>query len=114
MDSESVIRALGALAHERRLEVFRQLVQAGPEGVAAGVLADRMGVPPSSLSFHLTQLDYAGLVSQRREGRSILYAANYAAMDRVLGYLTDNCCAGARIVMGDCCPLPETARKVPA
>jgi len=95
MDASQVIRALGALAQEHRLAVFRHLVQAGPDGVAAGVLAEAVGVAASSMSFHLAQLTHAGLISQRRQGRSIIYAADYAAMNGLMGYLTENCCGGA-------------------
>lgn len=94
MQSDQVITALGALAQEHRLAVFRLLVQAGPGGLAAGALAETIGISPSAMSFHLTQLCHAGLIAQRREGRSIIYSANYEAMTALLGYLTDNCCAG--------------------
>jgi ArsR family transcriptional regulator, arsenate/arsenite/antimonite-responsive transcriptional repressor len=91
----SAIGALGALAQEHRLEVFRQLVQAGEAGMAAGAIAERLGVPNSSLSFHLAQLRNAGLILQERQHRSLIYRANYSAMNDLLGYLTENCCAGA-------------------
>ena len=94
MDPDRVIRSLSALAQEHRLAAFRLLVQAGEEGVAAGVLADKLDVPPSSMSFHLAQLANAGLVTQRRESRSIIYSADYAAMNGLMGYLTENCCGG--------------------
>ncbi len=94
MDTARAIRALGALAQEHRLEAFRLLVQAGPEGLAAGALAGRLGVAPSSMSFHLAQLAHAGLVAQQRHGRSIVYRADYPAMDALIGYLTENCCGG--------------------
>jgi ArsR family transcriptional regulator, arsenate/arsenite/antimonite-responsive transcriptional repressor len=94
MQPEQVISALGALAQEHRLAVFRVLVQAGEQGLAAGTLAESIGVSPSSMSFHLAQLSHAGLIVQRRAGRSIIYSANYAAMTALLGYLTENCCAG--------------------
>ena len=94
MSAEIVIRALGALAQEHRLAAFRLLVQAGAGGMAAGAIAERLGVPASSMSFHLAQLGYAGLVSQRRESRSIIYAADYAAMNGLMGYLMENCRAG--------------------
>lgn len=94
MQSEAVVRSLGALAQEHRLAVYRLLVQAGPEGMAAGTLADALGIPASSLSFHLAQLSNAGLVTQRRVSRSIIYAADYAAMNGLLSFLTENCCAG--------------------
>ena len=95
MQADHTIRALGALAQEHRLAAFRLLVEAGPGGLAAGVLAQQLGVPPSSMSFHLAQLSNAGLVSQRRESRSLIYSADIAAMNALLGYLTENCCAGA-------------------
>ncbi len=94
MQPDQVIAALGALAQEHRLAVFRVLVQAGEQGVAAGALAETIGVSPSVMSFHLAQLSHAGLIAQRREGRSIIYSANYDAMTELLGYLTENCCAG--------------------
>lgn len=94
MQADLVIRALGALAQEHRLAAFRLLVQAGAEGIPAGALAERIGVPPSSMSFHLAQLANAGLVTQRRESRSIIYAADYAAMNGLMAYLTENCCGG--------------------
>ena len=94
MSPDIIIRALAALAQEHRLAAFRLLVQAGTPGIPAGVLAERIGVPPSSMSFHLAQLTHAGLVTQRRESRSIIYSADFAAMNAVMGYLTDNCCGG--------------------
>lgn len=94
MQPDLVIRALGALAQEHRLAAFRLLVQAGSDGIAAGVLAERIGVPASSMSFHLAQLANAGLVTQRRESRSVFYAADYAAMNALMAYLTENCCGG--------------------
>lgn len=99
MQASFVIRALGALAQEHRLAAFRLLVQAGAEGIPAGIVAERLGIPPSSMSFHLAQLANAGLVTQRRESRSIIYSADYAAMNGLMGYLTENCCAGDA---GDC------------
>ncbi len=94
MDNPQVIRALGALAQEHRLAAWRLLVQAGPEGMPAGSLADRVGVAASSMSFHLAQLANAGLVTQRRQGRSIIYAADYAAMNALMAFMTENCCGG--------------------
>ena len=116
MEADRVIRALGALAQEHRLAVYRLLVQAGEGGVAAGVLAERLGVPASSMSFHLAQLANAGLVSQRRESRSIIYSADYAAMNRLMGYLTENCCGGdmsacAPTACGDICESEQSAKK---
>lgn len=95
MQTDAVVRSLGALAQEHRLKAYRLLVQAGPDGMAAGSLADALAIPASSLSFHLAQLSNAGLVTQRRVSRSIIYAADYAAMNGLLSFLTENCCAGA-------------------
>ena len=92
MEPDLVIRALGALAQQHRLAAFRLLVQAGPGGLAAGALAEALAVPPSSMSFHLAQLTNAGLILQRRQSRSIIYAADYAVMGDLMGYLTENCC----------------------
>jgi DNA-binding transcriptional ArsR family regulator len=94
MEKSNAVAALGALAQESRLDVFRLLVQAGPEGLPPRVMGERLGLPPATLSFHLTQLRHAGLVTFRREGRSLLYMAEYAAMDDLLSYLTENCCKG--------------------
>lgn len=95
MKSDDAIAALSALAHDHRLAVFRLLVRCGQDGMAAGAIARTLDLPNSSLSFHLAQLQQAGLVSQRRDGRSLIYAADYAAMDRLMGFLTENCCEGA-------------------
>jgi len=95
MQAETVISALGALAQEHRLAAFRLLVVAGPDGMAAGAIAEQLGLPASSMSFHLAQLVHAGLATQRRQSRSIIYAADFDAMRGVMGYLTDNCCGGA-------------------
>tara|TARA_R110000782_G_scaffold117364_4_gene207798 strand:- start:117835 stop:118173 length:339 start_codon:yes stop_codon:yes gene_type:complete len=110
MQADRVIRALSALAQEHRLAAFRLLVQAGEQGVAAGVLAEKLDVPPSSMSFHLAQLANAGLVTQRRESRSIIYAADYAAMNGLMSYLTENCCGGVSC-SGDTACLPSQTRK---
>lgn len=103
MKADAAIRALGALAQEHRLAAFRLLVQAGPDGLAAGVLAQALKVPPSSMSFHLAQLSNAGLISQRRQSRSIIYAADYTAMSNLMGYLTENCCNGAACISEAAC-----------
>ena len=106
MKAEVAVGALGALAQEHRLELFRLLVQAGEPGMAAGAIADALGIPNSSLSFHLAQLQAAELIVRRREGRSLIYSADYAAMDRLVAYLTENCCGGA-----DCSPAALQARQ---
>ena len=85
---------MNALAQESRLDVFRLLVQAGPEGLPAGQIAEKLDLPSATLSFHLSQLKHAGLVSCRRESRSLIYAAEYAAMNDLLAYLTEKCCQG--------------------
>jgi DNA-binding transcriptional ArsR family regulator len=108
MDSTAAVSALAALAQEHRLALFRLLVQAGDNGMAAGAIAAALSVPGSSLSFHLAQLHKASLVRQERRHRSIIYRADYAAMNALVRYLMENCCAGA-----DCaapaCPPPAAA-----
>jgi DNA-binding transcriptional ArsR family regulator len=94
MDAAQAVSALGALAQEHRLALFKLLVQAGPDGMPAGRIAEALGVPNSSLSFHLTQLTNAGLISPQRQGRSLIYSADYATMNAVVGYLMENCCQG--------------------
>ena len=95
MRSQSAVEALSALAQEHRLALFRLLVQAGAQGLAAGAIAGKLGVPNSSLSFHLAQLRNAGLILQERQHRSLIYRANYQAMNALVDYLMENCCAGA-------------------
>jgi DNA-binding transcriptional ArsR family regulator len=94
MKIEVAVEALAALAQESRLSVFRLLVQAGSEGMAAGVLGERLAIPPATLSFHLKTLSHAKLVKSRSEGRFVIYSANYAEMDGLIAYLTEHCCAG--------------------
>jgi ArsR family transcriptional regulator, arsenate/arsenite/antimonite-responsive transcriptional repressor len=94
MDVNSAIDALAALAQETRLAVFRLLVREGPEGLPAGVIAERLGIPAPTLSFHLNQLSAAELVVGRRDGRSMIYAVNFAGMRDLLGFLVEDCCGG--------------------
>jgi DNA-binding transcriptional ArsR family regulator len=94
MDNKSIVTALAALAQESRLAVFRLLVQAGPQGMAATRIAETLGIPPSSLSFHLKELTHAELVTQTKSGRSLIYSANFSAMNGLIGFLTENCCGG--------------------
>jgi ArsR family transcriptional regulator, arsenate/arsenite/antimonite-responsive transcriptional repressor len=94
MKKSSVITALGALAQETRLDIFRLLVEKGPDGLPAGEIGERLGQPSPTLSFHLNQLRFAGLVTSRRESRSIIYSANFKMMNELLAYLTENCCGG--------------------
>ena len=94
MEKQAVIGALAALAHETRLDVFRLLVQSGSEGVPAGRIAERLGLPGATLSFHLKELRSAGLLRCERDGRSRIYSPDFDAIASVLAYLTENCCAG--------------------
>lgn len=99
VESDHIIAALGALAQQHRLAAFRALVEAGPTGLPAGDIATRLGIAASSLSFHLAQLERAGLIHAVRAGRSIIYSADFAAMTSLVSYLTENCCGG-----GICAP----------
>ena len=101
METTDAVTALAALAQENRLDVFRLLVQAGGDGMAAGQVAEKLGLAPNTLTFHFDRLRAAGLVTVRRDGRSMIYAARYEAMNTLLGYLTENCCGG---VAADCAP----------
>src|SRR5450755_3343427 len=109
MKTPQVIEALGALAHEHRLGVFRLLVERGPAGLPAGRIAERIGLVPSSLTFHLQNLQRGGLITQRREGRQLIYSADFTAMPSLVGYLTDNCCAESA---AECCPLARQSKAV--
>lgn len=118
MESNAAVTALSALAHEGRLAAFRMLVQAGHDGIAAGEMARRLGVPPNTLSASLSVLANAGLVASRREGRSIIYTAAYPRMSALLVYLTQECCQGRPEICAPlvtavrpvaCCPDPEGA-----
>ncbi len=117
MEKTEAIAALAALAQDSRLDIFRLLVQAGPEGIAAGQIGDRLGLAAATLSFHLTQLRQAGLIGFRRDGRSLIYAAAYPAMNALMAYLTENCCRGDAAACGiDAC-MPanrENADEAPA
>jgi len=104
MERQAAIAALAALAQESRLDVFRLLVQAGSVGLPAGQIGERLGLAPATLSFHLNQLRHAGLVTYRRESRSLIYAAEYSAMNSLLAYLTENCCGGTEICAPACTP----------
>jgi DNA-binding transcriptional ArsR family regulator len=96
VEIKNASESLAALAHETRLAIFRLLVQAGQEGVNAGLICEKLEIPAATLSFHLSHLSRTGLISGRQQGRFIFYAADYAAMDELLAYLTDNCCQGAQ------------------
>lgn len=94
METRQIISALAALAQESRLAIFRLLVQAGPEGLPAMQIAEQLGIPPSSLSFHLKELTHANMILQKKAGRSLIYSANFETMNGLLGFLTENCCGG--------------------
>lgn len=111
MQAVAAIDALSALAQEHRLAAFRLLVQVGEQGMAAGAIADALGVPNSSLSFHLAQLNRAGLISQERRHRSLIYRANYGEMNALVSYLMENCCAGADCGNDVGCDAPTIERK---
>jgi DNA-binding transcriptional ArsR family regulator len=104
MDKRAAITALGALAQDTRLDVYRLLVTQGPAGLPAGAIADQLGVLPASLTFHLKELQHAGLITQRRLGRQLIYAAEYGAMNDLLAYLTENCCGTGTNCAPSCSP----------
>ena len=124
MNHQSAVDSLSALAHSARLSVFQLLVEAGPQGMAAGAIAERLGISAPTLSFHLKELANAGLATPRHEGRFVFYSANFPQMAELLGYLTRNCCRGmphecltvVETALGDCCtdgacaPTTETLR----
>ena len=107
IEAEHAILALGALANEHRLALFRLLVQVGADGIPAGAIAEALALPNSSLSFHLAHLTRAGLIRQTRQSRSLIYTADYHAMNALIGYLMENCCGGA-----DCTPTPSTFASI--
>jgi DNA-binding transcriptional ArsR family regulator len=118
MEKTDAVAALAALAQDNRLDVFRLLVQAGPEGLSAGAVAEKLSLAPNTLSFHFDRLRHAGLVTCTRNGRSLIYAARYETMNGLLGYLTENCCGGVAVdcAPAACAPAPsrKTKAKVPA
>ena len=110
MKTPEAIKALAALSQGSRLGVYRLLVQQGPEGLAAGTIAERMDMAGATLSFHLKELAHAGMVTARQDGRFIYYSANYGAMNNLLAYLTENCCQGSACAV-DCKPKAQPLRK---
>ena len=111
MNTDSAVTALAALAQEHRLSLFRLLVKAGQSGMPAGAIAEALGVPNSSLSFHLAQLRTAGLILQERQHRSLIYRANYPAMNGLVSYLLENCCAGSDCAPAAACETSISERK---
>jgi ArsR family transcriptional regulator, arsenate/arsenite/antimonite-responsive transcriptional repressor len=116
MEKSHAVAALAALAQDNRLDVYRLLVQVGPDGIPAGQVAAALGLAPNTLTFHFDRLRAAGLVTVRRKGRSMIYAAQYDTMNALLGYLTDNCCKGAPDTGASvvCKPTRSKRAKVPA
>jgi ArsR family transcriptional regulator len=107
MKSARVVESLGALAHEYRLALYRLLIKQGPDGLPAGLIGSRLGLSPSSLTFHLQALQRAGLIKQARAGRQLFYSADFSAMNDLIGYLTDECCVDSAA----CAPECEPARR---
>ncbi|HSR01853.1 MAG TPA: metalloregulator ArsR/SmtB family transcription factor [Methylophilaceae bacterium] len=107
MNHTLAVKQLSSIANEARLAIFRLLVQAGENGLAAGAISEKLGTPSSTLSFHLKELNHAGLISAQQQSRYIYYSANYETMNSLLAYLTENCCAGQQ----DCCPTSICAHK---
>lgn len=118
MEIKEAVAALGALAQETRLAVFRLLVEAGPQGVPAGRIGEALDVPPATLSFHLKELSHAGLATSRQDGRFIYYAADFERMAALMTFLTRNCCQGmpqeclsvVETALGRCCPPPTRTK----
>ena len=105
MDTLYASERLAALGHENRLSIFRLLVEAGPDGLSAGVIGEQLGIAPATLSFHLAHLSRVGLIAARQQSRFKFYSADFPAMDKLIAFLTDNCCSG----VGNC--LPRTAER---
>ena len=113
METKQVLAALAALAQESRLAIFRLLIQAGPAGLPAGKVGEELGIASSALSFHLKELVHAGLVTARQEGRFVIYTAQFDTMSGLVGFLTENCCAGVPCGIdtpGSACPPPAAKR----
>ena len=111
MNTKNALSALAALAQDSRLAVFRLLVQAGPSGIAASKIAEELSIPPSSLSFHLKELTHADLVIPQQDGRFVIYAANYETMNKLMAFMTENCCGGNPCTpMTSCAPRRKTAK----
>src|ERR1700679_1683482 len=110
MKTPAVIDALRAPPHEPRLAIYRLLVQRGPEGLPAGAIGERVGLVPSSLTFHLQNLQRAGLIAQRRESRQLIYSADFAVMNGLVGYLTENCCGNSNAECSANCTSAQSAK----
>jgi DNA-binding transcriptional ArsR family regulator len=108
MNAKETVQALGALAHDHRLAIYRLLVVKGPEGLSAGAIAERIGMVPSSQTFHVQSLQRAGLITQRRVSRQLFYAADFGTMHELVEYLTENCCGGGESCAPACKPAATT------
>jgi DNA-binding transcriptional ArsR family regulator len=113
METKEAVKALAALAQDTRLAAFRLLVEAGPTGMAAGAIAERLGLPGATASFHLAQLTNAGLIRSRTEGRFVIYAADFGRMQTLVGFLTDNCCEGGACEVSPLVPITLTSPSRP-
>ena len=111
METTQAVQALSALAQESRLAIFRLLVQAGPDGLAAGAIGDKLELPPATLSFHLAGLTRAGLAQSRQEGRFVIYSASFENMNALVAFLTENCCGGATCAPAACQPQPTKGNQ---
>ncbi|WP_063688552.1 ArsR/SmtB family transcription factor [Bradyrhizobium stylosanthis] len=114
MEKMDAVAALAALAQDNRLDVFRLLVQAGPDGMAAGAIAEALDLAPNTLTFHFDRLRMAGLATVRREGRSMIYAARFETMNALVGFLTENCCGGTACAPAPACKPARKRSRVPA
>jgi ArsR family transcriptional regulator, arsenate/arsenite/antimonite-responsive transcriptional repressor len=114
MEKTDAVAALAALAQDNRLEIFRLLVQAGPDGMTAGAIAEALDLPPNTLTFHFDRLRMAGLATVRRDGRSMIYAAQFGTMNALLGFLTENCCGGTPCAPAATCKPARKRAKLPA
>jgi ArsR family transcriptional regulator, arsenate/arsenite/antimonite-responsive transcriptional repressor len=111
MKTPQAVKALASIAQDTRLAIYRMLVQEGPDGLSAGTIADRLDLPPATLSFHLKELANAGMVESRQDGRFVFYSANYGQMNALLGYLTENCCQGQSCMPGRSTRLPLKRKR---
>ncbi|MET4388197.1 ArsR family transcriptional regulator [Bradyrhizobium sp. F1.4.3] len=114
METTDTVTALAALAQDNRLDVFRLLVQAGPDGMAAGAIAEALDLAPNTLTFHFDRLRMAGLATVRREGRSMIYAARFETMNALVDFLTENCCGGTPCAPAETCKPARKRNKIPA
>lgn len=111
METKQAVAALAALAHQSRLSIYRFLVEAGPQGLPAGAIGEKLGIPPATLSFHLANLAHAGLVHNRQDGRFVIYSTDFGNMNALVAFLTENCCSGSAACGPSACAPARPARK---